>query len=39
MGSDDTGTAGGEAPGPTLSARDLSMLAFERAWWRRGGMK
>ena len=25
--------------GPELSARDLAMLAFERAWWRRGGIK
>jgi hypothetical protein len=39
MGSDDAGAAGDEAPAPTLSARDLAMLAFERAWWRRGGMK
>ena len=39
MGSDDAGAAGGDAPAPTLSARDLAMLAFERAWWRRGGMK
>ena len=38
MGSDDAGAAGGQTPA-TLSARDLSMLAFERAWWRRGGMK
>jgi hypothetical protein len=22
-----------------LSARDLDILAFERAWWRRGGRK
>ncbi|MGN6446183.1 DUF3263 domain-containing protein [Amnibacterium sp.] len=22
-----------------LSARDLDILAFERAWWRRGGKK
>jgi hypothetical protein len=39
MGSDDAGAAGGETPGTALSARDLAMLAFERAWWRRGGMK
>ena len=39
MGSDDAGAAGGDAPAATLSARDLAMLAFERAWWRRGGMK
>jgi hypothetical protein len=39
MGSDDAGAAGGDAPGTALSARDLAMLAFERAWWRRGGMK
>jgi hypothetical protein len=39
MGSDDAGDAGSETTGATLSARDLSMLAFERAWWRRGGMK
>jgi hypothetical protein len=24
---------------PELSARDLEILAFERAWWRRGGRK
>ena len=24
---------------PELSARDLDVLAFERAWWRRGGRK
>ena len=24
---------------PELSARDLEILAFERAWWRRGGQK
>lgn len=39
MGTDDAGTAGGTTPGSPLSARDLAMLAFERAWWRRGGMK
>ena len=39
MAGDDTGRAAGDAPAPALSARDLSMLAFERAWWRRGGMK
>ena len=22
-----------------LSARELAILAFERAWWRRGGLK
>jgi hypothetical protein len=38
MGGDDAGEAGDEAPAG-LSARDLAMLAFERAWWRRGGMK
>jgi hypothetical protein len=27
---------GGE---PALSARELDILAFERAWWRRGGRK
>ena len=25
--------------GPELSSRDHAMLAFERAWWRRGGVK
>jgi hypothetical protein len=39
MGSDDTGDAVSVTPSSGLSARDLSMLAFERAWWRRGGMK
>jgi hypothetical protein len=39
MGSDDIGGTGDGAPGTALSARDLAMLAFERAWWRRGGMK
>lgn len=39
MGSDEAGAAGGETPGTPLCARDLAMLAFERAWWRRGGMK
>jgi Protein of unknown function (DUF3263) len=39
MGTDDAGDPGSETPGIPLSARDLSMLAFERAWWRRGGMK
>jgi hypothetical protein len=24
---------------PALSARELEILAFERAWWRRGGKK
>ena len=24
---------------PELSPRDLAVLAFERAWWRRGGQK
>ena len=24
---------------PALSARELDILAFERAWWRRGGRK
>ena len=24
---------------PQLSARELAVLAFERAWWRRGGQK
>ena len=38
MGSDDAGGAG-QAPSSTLSARDLAVLAFERAWWRRGGVK
>lgn len=28
---------GGSAP--ELSAHDLDVLAFERAWWRRGGRK
>lgn len=27
------------APSAELSARDLAVLAFERAWWRRGGRK
>jgi hypothetical protein len=39
MGSDETGAAGSETQVAALSARDLAMLAFERAWWRRGGMK
>ena len=39
METDDTGAAGHAVPDPALSARDLAMLAFERAWWRRGGMK
>jgi hypothetical protein len=26
-------------PGAELSARELDILAFERAWWRRGGRK
>jgi hypothetical protein len=39
MGSDDDGAAGDGTTGTTLSARDLAILAFERAWWRRGGMK
>lgn len=26
-------------PASELSARDLAVLAFERAWWRRGGLK
>ncbi len=33
---------GAAGPGPSdrdLSARDLAVLAFERAWWRRGGRK
>lgn len=30
---DETGSLTG------LSARDLAVLAFERAWWRRGGRK
>jgi hypothetical protein len=24
---------------PELTARELAILAFERAWWRRGGRK
>ncbi len=39
MDTDDAGAAGQAAPDPALSGRDLAMLAFERAWWRRGGMK
>ena len=39
MGNDEAGAAGGDAPRAALSARELAMLAFERAWWRRGGMK
>lgn len=39
METDDTGAAGHGVSGSALSARDLAMLAFERAWWRRGGMK
>jgi hypothetical protein len=39
MESDETGAAGSATPVSGLSARDLAMLAFERAWWRRGGMK
>jgi hypothetical protein len=39
MGSDEAGDAGDAAPVPPLSQRDLAMLAFERAWWRRGGIK
>ena len=39
MGSDGAGASGDDAPIPPLSARELAMLAFERAWWRRGGMK
>jgi hypothetical protein len=38
MGSDDAGDAVTGTPITALSARDLSMLAFERAWWRRGGL-
>ena len=33
------GTEPQHEPGSGLSARDLAVLAFERAWWRRGGMK
>ncbi|MBW4041371.1 MAG: DUF3263 domain-containing protein [Acidobacteria bacterium] len=33
---DSVGPAGHES---TLSARELDILAFERAWWRRGGKK
>ena len=34
----------GNEPGPgrrgtPLASRDLAMLAFARAWWRRGGLK
>ena len=39
MGTDDAGAAAPAEPDAALSARDLAMLAFERAWWRRGGMK
>ena len=39
MGSAGAGASGDDVPIPPLSARDLAMLAFERAWWRRGGMK
>jgi hypothetical protein len=39
MDTDDAGASGGDAPRSPLSARDLAMLAFERAWWRRGGVK
>jgi hypothetical protein len=39
MGSDEAGDAGDAASTPPLSTRDLAMLAFERAWWRRGGIK
>ena len=32
--------AAADRPGtPALSARDQRMLAFERAWWRQGGVK
>ncbi len=34
---DESAEPGGQ--GPELSARDLDFLAFERAWWRRGGRK
>ena len=30
---------GEDARQPELTARDLAVLAFERAWWRRGGRK
>lgn len=39
MGSDEAGGARDDQPCSVLCARDLAMLAFERAWWRRGGMK
>lgn len=35
----DDETAAGAGRGSALGARDLAMLAFERAWWRRGGQK
>jgi hypothetical protein len=34
---DESVTPGGNEP--ELSARELAILAFERAWWRRGGRK
>ena len=33
------GSIGPGSFGSALSQRDLAMLAFERAWWRRGGVK
>jgi hypothetical protein len=34
---DESGDGGGRSS--ELPARDLEILAFERAWWRRGGRK
>lgn len=40
MTSDAGQSAAADRPGtPVLSARDRRMLAFERAWWRQGGVK
>lgn len=41
MRSEDTGvdTPAAAPAARELSARETAMLAFERAWWRRGGIK
>ncbi|MGT2426148.1 DUF3263 domain-containing protein [Amnibacterium kyonggiense] len=33
------GSVHAPGPGAELTARELAILAFERAWWRRGGKK
>jgi Protein of unknown function (DUF3263) len=39
MSDDQQSVDGASSEAPALGTRDLAMLAFERAWWRRGGQK